>query len=455
MDGPAFAILDKHGQVVGITAELGGAIELAEDLAGPHGSVHIDTDDESETALLAANDVVPIRSKASADALRGSALPTAPFAEVMAMPLEVAWEQLRPYFPTRRFLEGRRAPIVGYDTPSRMASNWLGQNFKTSKDTPQPVKAMIQQRTGGRMSEANVMGLSLLPHSLLSKSPNVEEFRGRLARSFGVRAFELPVTERAHVNVCVRSTPACRRSCLVFSGQNVNRYTTVKKICLSQALIGAPLAFYRMLAEAIEQHRRWGAKKDIMPLVRLNVFSDLPWELLVPGLFEHFSDVQFYDYTKVPGRTTAANYDITFSFAGSKQNVDDMDAEIRTRRRRVAVVFATTGVSLIGGRRGGKKRQLVAPRKPEVLPHTFLGLPVIDGDESDLRPFDPAPSVVGLRWKIPKNQAVDLIEADVFIVRGAIVEGSFVAAETPLQTVGGRVADTTDKPWVGLDYSDV
>jgi hypothetical protein len=33
------------------------------------------------------------------------------------------------------------------------------------------------------------------------------------------------------------------------------------------------------------------------------------------------------------------------------------------------------------------------------LPATFLGLPVINGDESDIRPYDPRGVVVGLKAK--------------------------------------------------------
>ena len=56
---------------------------------------------------------------------------------------------------------------------------------------------------------------------------------------------------------------------------------------------------------------------------------------------------------------------------------------------------------------------------------------MIDGDESDMRPFDPHPSIVALRWKTPANQGVTLVEADAFIVKGVVVGGQFVLAETP------------------------
>jgi hypothetical protein len=232
-----------------------------------------------------------------------------------------------------------------------------------------------------------------------------------------------------------------------------------------------------------------------MPLVRLNVFSDLPWEMMAPGLFDDFRNVQFYDYTKVPGRVVPDNYDITFSYAGTKRNVDSMDHEIRDLGRRVAVVFAASGlkrlyeVSYKVGqvrvtKRSDQKKKLDAlallhgtstrklgmtevpkrvqymRRKPEgkrpvafsaKLPSTFIGLPVIDGDESDMRPYDTEPSVVGLRWKTPANQGTTLERAGVFVVLVDLVP----SGGGHYHAIMSKTArfDAT-RSWHGLDYSE-
>lgn len=93
------------------------------------------------------------------------------------------------------------------------------------------------------------------------------------------------------------------------------------------------------------------------------------WETII-GLF---SDIQFYDYTKIPGREPPANYHLTFS--ESEINAEHVRQEI-SRGRNIASVF---------------------PRKS--VPATHLGLPVIDGDEHDYRPADPKGVVVGLKVK--------------------------------------------------------
>jgi hypothetical protein len=140
--------------------------------------------------------------------------------------------------------------------------------------------------------------------------------------------------------------------------------------------------------------------------MRLNVLSDVPWELVTPWLFDHFRGLQFYDYTKVPGRITPSNYDLTFSLSGEDDNREWALEEINDRGRKVAVVF-------VGHKREGDRWEPVNTRGwrgEEViaeipLPHEFMGLPVVDGDVSDVRPYDhPTPCCVGLRWKNPSGK---------------------------------------------------
>ena len=92
--------------------------------------------------------------------------------------------------------------------------------------------------------------------------------------------------------------------------------------------------------------------KKVPPSVRLNVLSDYVWELICPDLFTIFGGrskfngvsmpyVQFYDYTKIPGRWPAEtrrvvaehlgqpeseynlprNYHITFSYSGARSSL--------------------------------------------------------------------------------------------------------------------------------------
>jgi hypothetical protein len=121
----------------------------------------------------------------------------------------------------------------------------------------------------------------------------------------------------------------------------------------------------------------YAEKKGLVPVFRLNGTSDIAWEKIRFGsfrnIFEAFPTVQFYDYTKIAGRTVPSNYHLTFSAA------DGNDADVVKaidRGYNVAVVFAD------------KK-----------LPEQYNGLTVFNGDESDLRFLDPLKAIIGLYAK--------------------------------------------------------
>jgi hypothetical protein len=123
------------------------------------------------------------------------------------------------------------------------------------------------------------------------------------------------------------------------------------------------------------------ARKSLTPCFRLNLTSDIPWENMKKGgktsVIEEFPEVNFYDYTKGFTRMMAwlngkmpDNYHLTFS--RSEETSDDRMKKILSLGGNVAVVF-----------RGS-------------LPKTYLGFPVVDGDENDLRFKDKKGVIVGL-----------------------------------------------------------
>jgi hypothetical protein len=96
------------------------------------------------------------------------------------------------------------------------------------------------------------------------------------------------------------------------------------------------------------------------------------------NIFAAFPDLEFYDYTKILGRKVdhIENYSLTFSAADG----NDMDV-LRAMQQgyNIAVVF-------------GIKKTLP-------MPETYMGRPVFNGDESDLRFLDPHGVIVGLYAK--------------------------------------------------------
>jgi hypothetical protein len=144
--------------------------------------------------------------------------------------------------------------------------------------------------------------------------------------------------------------------------------------------------FMEWLVKDIELAIKQSIKKNLIPVFRLNGTSDLAWEKyevirngkMYRNIFSAFPDVQFYDYTKILGRKVQniANYHLTFSAA------DGNDADVRKAIKQgynVATVF-------------GIKKSLS-------MPDEYMGLPVFNGDDSDLRFLDPEGVVVGLYAK--------------------------------------------------------
>lgn len=173
---------------------------------------------------------------------------------------------------------------------------------------------------------------------------------------------------------CRYSTLACTASCVGMNGNR--RYSSVQAAAIMRTrwLMTDPSAFISLMAAEVDKaYVRHG---DALQ-VRLNTFSDIPWEGVALWLFTDRPHVRMYDYTKWPRREAPENYHLTFS---ASERTPDQEIVERVRGgQNVAVVFST-------------------PRsKP--LPDEWKGLRVIDGDIHDARWLDPRGVVVGLRAK--------------------------------------------------------
>jgi hypothetical protein len=192
---------------------------------------------------------------------------------------------------------------------------------------------------------------------------------------------------------CPKRTAGCTAACLNTAGRggmfkkgettNVIQQARIRK---TQFFFEERTGFMEWLVKDIELAIKQSIKKKLIPVFRLNGTSDLAWEKyevvrngkLYRNIFSAFPDVQFYDYTKILGRKiqNIENYHLTFSAADG--NDDDVKKAIK-QGYNVATVFGL--------------------KKTEPMPDQYMGLPVFNGDESDLRFLDPEGVVVGLYAK--------------------------------------------------------
>lgn len=185
-------------------------------------------------------------------------------------------------------------------------------------------------------------------------------------------------------NTCRFSTPNCRAGCVSFAGKGELATVQNGRIRKTLFLAEHPNEFYTLLVEELEKIQQKHGTEELR--VRMNTFSDLPWERLSPNIFEIFPRMRFYDYTKWGDRAIDANlgafewpgnYRLTFS--ASEKTSD------------AAIVAATEA--------GVNHAVLFDVKRGDELPSVWEGVQVLDGDKHDDRWDDPKFVIVGLRAK--------------------------------------------------------
>jgi len=214
-----------------------------------------------------------------------------------------------------------------------------------------------------------------------------------LSQGYNTYILHLAPANISGYEVCPKRTKGCTDACLNLAGRggmfkrgevtNVIQEARKRK---TKMFFENRAEFMRLLVADIELAIKQSKRLGLTPVFRLNGTSDLSWEKypairkgqVFSNIFEAFSEVQFYDYTKILGRRVAGidNYSLTFSAADG--NELDVYRAI-SQGYNVAVVFGI--------------------KKTEPMPEYYLGRPVFNGDESDLRFLDPKGVVVGLYAK--------------------------------------------------------
>ena len=194
-------------------------------------------------------------------------------------------------------------------------------------------------------------------------------------------------------NVCAFATAGCIATCLNIAGRG--KFNTIQKARLNKTLffLNHKKEFMLNLVRRIDNFVKLANKKGLIPVVRLNGTSDIPFENIkidiydiypycdlgsdkqYYNIFELFPKVQFYDYSKYPleKRNYVDNLDLTFSLA--ENNWEEAKYYLNHNSGRVSAVFSHN------------------------IPKTYKGYKVINGDNTDLRFLEPKGCIVGLKFK--------------------------------------------------------
>ena len=188
--------------------------------------------------------------------------------------------------------------------------------------------------------------------------------------------------------MCPQASEGCRSICLgEHSGQAAMRKdgednaVTLSRKNKIAFFMRDRQAFLSEMRDHIEKLEKQAKTSGLNLAVRLNGSTDIAWEGIKDKdgktVFDHFSTIQFLDYTKNAkrfDRVLPKNYHLTFSRSETNE------AQCKTlleQGHNVAVIFA---------------HGLPVRRK-------LWGFPVIDGDKHDLRFLDPVGRIVGLTPK--------------------------------------------------------
>ena len=230
--------------------------------------------------------------------------------------------------------------------------------------------------------------------------------KSQKVNSFMTYCLYLAPASTSGFNVCTNSTPECRKGCLATSGRaavelwsNINKIHNCR-INKTKLFHEQPSFFMDWLIAEIKSFQNKANKLGYGFAVRLNGTSDINWANVKHNglnIFETLSDIQFYDYTKMPSKFygIADNYHLTLSYTGHNWEVCKF---ILSMGFNVAMIFN------------------VPNNKP--LPKSYNGYDVVNGDLTDLRIKDAKGIIVGLHWKKIADKAVnEEIRNSVFVIQ--------------------------------------
>lgn len=235
-----------------------------------------------------------------------------------------------------------------------------------------------------------------------------------LAQGYNTYILHLAPADLSGYETCPKRTAGCTSACLNTAGRggmfkrgeftNVIQKARIRK---TKMFFEDRSTFMNLLVKDIELGIKQSKRLGLTPVFRLNGTSDLAFEKYevnrngqtYSNIFYAFPEVTFYDYTKILGRKIkmVPNYSLTFSAADG--NDADVYAAIQ-QGYNVATVFGL--------------------KKTEPMPDSYMGRPVFNGDESDLRFLDPKGVVVGLYAKgKAKKDTTGFVKYPVLMMKAA------------------------------------
>ena len=237
-------------------------------------------------------------------------------------------------------------------------------------------------------SEKNRSLFARLPEKLLGIDTNAKTIKGEKYNIKTAILYLMP-SDKSGVQLCPMAKIAgCEKACLFTAGRGAMSSVMLSRLRKTLYFNQYRDQFMHQLQNELIRERAKAERRGYKLIVRLNGTSDIRWENIVLGysyanIMEALPDIQFYDYTKIANRKNIpSNYDLTFSYSGVSEYLPFVQKAVANGER-IAVVF--------------RNRAIVEAMLANG--ETFLGLTVVDGDNTDIRHLDPKGAVVALYAK--------------------------------------------------------
>jgi hypothetical protein len=210
---------------------------------------------------------------------------------------------------------------------------------------------------------------------LLSVDTNAKTIKGR-KKGYITGILYMSPANISGRNVCPHASKGCKLACLYSAGMGAFSNVQSARLKKTLSFFKDKGGFLNDIRKDIAALIKKANKTGMLPCVRLNGTSDIPWHNM--GIMQEFPEVPFYDYTPNKQRMIEflegklpSNYSLTFS---RKEDNETACEEILARGGNIAAVF-------------------------KEAPTTWKGIPCFDGDQSDLRFLDPKNSIIALKAK--------------------------------------------------------
>jgi hypothetical protein len=237
-------------------------------------------------------------------------------------------------------------------------------------------------------SEKNRSLFARLPEKLLGIDTNAKTIKGEKYNIKTAILYLMP-SDKSGQQLCPMAKLAgCEKACLFTAGRGAMSSVMLSRLRKTLYFNQYRDQFMHQLQNELIRERAKAKRRGYKLIVRLNGTSDIRFESIPLGysyanIMQALPDIQFYDYTKIANRRNIpSNYDLTFSYSGIKA-YQPFVAKAVANGERIAVVFRNRAIV----------EQLLANGE------TFLGLTVVDGDNTDIRHLDPKGAVVALYAK--------------------------------------------------------